>query len=169
MIRRTLYAVAAMAVVAALAPAGAAAQGEIHPGVQTFTNGAQCTANFIFRDGGGTYIGQAAHCSGTGGATETNGCDSGSLPIGTSVEVTGATQPGTLVYNSWLTMQANGETNPDACQYNDFALVRLAAADVATGRSDGTRLGRAHVSGCGPDEPRGVRVLVRQLRRCAPA
>jgi hypothetical protein len=108
----------------------------IHPGVQTFTEGAQCTANFIFRDGGGTYIGQAAHCSGTGGQTETNGCDSGSLPIGTPVAVGGATQPGTLIYNSWLTMQAVGETDPDACAYNDFALVRLNPADA--GRVDPT-------------------------------
>jgi hypothetical protein len=120
----------------------------IHPGVQTFTGGAQCTANFIFRDGGGTYIGQAAHCSGTGGATETNGCDSGSLPIGTPVEVSGATQPGTLVYNSWLAMQAAGETNPDACAYNDFALVRLNAADV--GRVDPTIPGWGGPSGLGP-------------------
>jgi hypothetical protein len=120
----------------------------IHPGVQTFTAGAQCTANFIFRDGGGTYIGQAAHCSGTGGATETNGCDSGSLPIGTPVEVSGATQPGTLVYNSWITMQANGETNADACQYNDFALVRIDPADV--GRVSSTIPGWGGPTGLGP-------------------
>jgi hypothetical protein len=74
-------------------------------------------------------IGQAAHCSGTGGATETNGCDSGSLPIGTPVEVDGASQPGTMVYNSWLAMQAAGEADPDACAYNDFALIRLNPAD----------------------------------------
>ena len=36
----------------------------------------------------------------------------------------------TLVYNSWLAMQAAGETDPDACAYNDFALVRLDPADV---------------------------------------
>ena len=47
----------------------AAAGGPIHPGVQTFTAGAQCTANFIFKDASSTYIGQAAHCSGTGAAT----------------------------------------------------------------------------------------------------
>jgi hypothetical protein len=75
------------------------------------------------------YIWRAAHCSGTGGATETNGCDSGSLPIGTPVEVDGASQPGTMVYNSWLTMQAAGEADPDACAYNDFALIRLNPAD----------------------------------------
>src|SRR5207302_7348804 len=88
-----------------------AATAPIHPGVQTFTAGAQCTANFVFTDGTNVFIGQAAHCSGTGGNTETNGCDSGSLPLGTPVEVTGATHPGTMVYNSWLTMQSNGEND----------------------------------------------------------
>ena len=101
----------------------------IHPGVQTYTAGAQCTANFVFTNGTDVFIGQAAHCSGTGGSTETNGCDSGSLPLGTPVEVNGATRPGTMVYNSWLTMQRVGETDADACQYNDFALVRLDPAD----------------------------------------
>jgi hypothetical protein len=108
----------------------------IHPGVMTFTEGAQCTANFVFRDGGGTYIGQAAHCSGTGAATDTDGCDSGTLPLGTPVEVGGATRPGTLVYSSWIAMQSSGETNDDACAYNDFALVKIDPADV--GRVDPT-------------------------------
>src|SRR3954453_19491247 len=112
----------------AWAPAGTAA---VHPGVQTFTNGAQCTANFVFSDGSNTYIGQAAHCSGTGGNTATNGCDSPSLPNGTAVEVTGASKPGVMVYNSWNTMQGNGEPAADPCQYNDLALVRLDPADVA--------------------------------------
>jgi hypothetical protein len=99
--------------------------------VQTRTNGAQCTANFVFYDAGDVYIGQAAHCSGTGAATETNGCNSASLPIGTPVQISGAGRPATLVYNSWITMQAAGETNPDACAYNDFALVRIDPADAA--------------------------------------
>lgn len=38
----------------------------IHPGVQLFTNGAQCTANFIFTNSAHVYVGQAAHCSGAG-------------------------------------------------------------------------------------------------------
>jgi hypothetical protein len=117
------------------APAGAsawapAAQATVHPGVMTFTDGGQCTSNFVFTQGSDVYLGQAAHCSGTGGATETNGCDSGSLPVGTPVEIDGASRPGTMVYNSWLTMQARSETNPDACEYNDFALVRVDPADV---------------------------------------
>jgi hypothetical protein len=130
-----LCAVAAIAIVAispaaasAWAPASSAA---VHPGVMTFTEGAQCTANFIYSDGTNTYIGQAAHCSGTGAATDTNGCDSESLPIGTPVEVDGASKPGTMAYNSWITMQQKGETNEDACAYNDLALVKLDPADVA--------------------------------------
>jgi hypothetical protein len=109
------------------APAATAA---VHPGVQTFTAGAQCTANFIYQDGTNVYIGQAAHCSGTGAPTDTDGCDSASLPIGTAVEVTGASKPGTMVYNSWLTMQANDEGNADTCAFNDLALVKLDPADV---------------------------------------
>jgi hypothetical protein len=111
----------------AWAPAGSA---PVHPGVQTYTQGAQCTSNFVFQEGGTVYLGQAAHCSGTGEATETDGCSSASLPLGTQVEVKGASGKGTLAYNSWLAMQAAGETDPDTCAYNDLALVRLDPADV---------------------------------------
>jgi hypothetical protein len=124
------------AVIGAFSPAQAAPQwapagsATIHPGVMTFTEGAQCTANFVFTDAAANvYIGQAAHCSGTGAATDTNGCDAESLPIGTQVEIDGASQPGTMVYNSWLTMQSANEQNADACNYNDFALVQLDPAD----------------------------------------
>ena len=130
-----LAALAALLVPAApaatAAPAWApAATAAIHPGVQTVTAGAQCTANFVFYSGSTVYIGQAAHCSGTGGSTETDGCTSGSLPLGTPVDV-GGVATGTLVYNSWLTMQAQGESDPDTCAYNDLALVQLSAADAA--------------------------------------
>lgn len=107
-----------------------AATAGIHPGVQTVTAGGQCTANFVFFDASNVYIGQAAHCSSTSGATSTNGCIAGSLPLGTPVEIQGASQPGVMVYNSWLTMQALGETDANTCAYNDFALVRIAAADL---------------------------------------
>ncbi len=112
----------------AWAPAG---QATIHPGVQTLTEGAQCTSNFVFTQGTDVYLGQAAHCSGTGSATDTDGCTSASLPVGTPVEIDGASRPGTLAYNSWITMQAKGETNADTCAYNDLALVKIDPADVA--------------------------------------
>lgn len=113
---------------AAWAPADSAT---IHPGTQTVTASGQCTANFIFSDGSNVYIGQAAHCSSTGAATDTNGCESASLPLETPVQIDGASQPGIMVYNSWLTMQSVGETDPDACAYNDFALVQIHPDDVA--------------------------------------
>jgi hypothetical protein len=102
--------------------------------VQTFTAGGQCTANFIFSNGTDVFIGQAAHCSGQGAATATNGCDQAAdpLPIGTAVEIVGFdgnSYFGTLAYSSWNTMLARGETDANTCNYNDFALVRLAQAD----------------------------------------
>jgi hypothetical protein len=158
---RTLLALAASVTlttaVATTAPAVAAAKGgkrtttvvsyapaasaKIHPGVQMYTEGAQCTANFVFSDGtGATYVGYAAHCAGLGEATDTNGCTAPSLPLGTRVEfveggslVTSGTTvgQGTLAYSSWLTMQQRGETDENTCAYNDLALVKVDAADVA--------------------------------------
>ena len=121
--------VVAFACIAA-APSATAATNGIHPGDQTFTNGAQCTANFIFTDSGNTYIGQAAHCSSTGSNTQTDGCTTQSLPLGTPVVILGANHPGTLAYNSWIAMQKAGETDPNACAYNDLALVRIDPADL---------------------------------------
>ncbi|GEP35123.1 hypothetical protein NSZ01_28910 [Nocardioides szechwanensis] len=126
-------------VTVAWAPAATAA---ITPGVQTNTAGSgQCTANFVFTDGAGNvYLGQAAHCASTGEATDTDGCLADSLPLGTRVTfnrggslLSSGTQvgAGTLVYSSWLTMQARGESNADTCAYNDFALVKVDAADVS--------------------------------------
>src|SRR4051794_41082403 len=117
--------------IASAAPTWApASSASVHPGVQTFTDGGQCTANFVFYDGAGTeYIGQAAHCSGTDGNTATDGCSSGSLPTGTPVTVNGASRPGTMVYNSWLTMQSLHESDANTCAFNDLALVKLDPAD----------------------------------------
>ncbi|EFL04455.1 MULTISPECIES: hypothetical protein [Actinomycetes] len=134
-------AVTALATAAALLPATAwaatpawapADTAAVHPGVQTRTNGAQCTSNFVYSNGTDVFLGQAAHCSGTGGSTETNGCSAGSLPLGTPVEIAGASKPGTLVYNSWLTMQSRHEADANTCQYNDLALVKIDPSDVST-------------------------------------
>ena len=121
----------------AWAPAGSAA---ITPGVQMFTKGAQCTGSFVFRDGAGrTYVGYAAHCAGRGAATDTDGCHTGSVPLGTPVRFArGATVAtggdtvgrGALAYSSWRTMRALGETRGPVCAANDFALVRVRAGDV---------------------------------------
>lgn len=109
-----------------------AAEATVLPGSQTYTEGAQCTANFVFTDGADLYLGQAAHCAGLGGAAAVNGCQSESLPLGTPVEIQGADHPGALVYSSWLTMQQVGETDVNTCHFNDFALVKLDPADHGT-------------------------------------
>ncbi|WP_183095247.1 hypothetical protein [Nocardioides stalactiti] len=113
----------------------------IHPGVQMYTDGAQCTANFVFTDRRGrVYVGYAAHCAGRGGQTDTNGCDTPSYPLGTRVTFGDGgnvlTEPtvvghGRLAYSSWMTMQRIGTTRSAPCNYNDFALVRVDRGDVA--------------------------------------
>jgi hypothetical protein len=141
-------AVGGIALGAVLAPAATAAPAHsgpghwapadsapIRPGVVTDTEGGgSCTSNFVFTSGDRTFIGQAAHCAGTGKATETNGCDSDTVGIGAPVTIKatdGTDRAGRLAYSSWVTMQANGETDPDTCSFNDFALVEIAADDVA--------------------------------------
>ena len=114
---------------------------EIHPGTMMYTDGAQCTANFVYTDAAGnTYLGYAAHCAGTGSSTDTNGCSTASLPLGTKVTFSddgsllssGTTVGGgTLAYSSWLTMQKDGEKDASTCAYNDLALVKVDPADVA--------------------------------------
>ncbi len=127
---------AASASLVAVAPASAApswapaATAAVHPGVQTETDGAQCTSNFVFYDASNDiYLGQAAHCAGTGSNTDTDGCTTPSKPLGTPVTVDGASQPGTLAYSSWGAMQAAGDTNADECAYNDISLIKLNSAD----------------------------------------
>jgi hypothetical protein len=127
----------------AWAPAGSAT---IRPGVMAFTNASsflngasQCTANFVYTDSAGNvYLGQAAHCSSTGEDTETNGCSTKSLPLGTPIYsgdiVNGGAQPGTkigtLAYNSWLSMQKEGQKDAATCAYNDLALIKVDPSQV---------------------------------------
>ena len=135
-----LSALAWLAVPAGTTPAVAAGGDRIGPGVQMFTDGAQCTANFVFTDSAGrSYVGYAAHCAGLGAATDTNGCQARSLPLGTKVRFAeGATVAtsgttlghGTLAYSSWRTMRALGTSDNHTCAANDFALVRVDKADV---------------------------------------
>ncbi|WP_181784589.1 serine protease, partial [Pseudonocardia pini] len=97
--------------------------------------GGVCTSNFVFRSGEGTlYLGQAAHCAGTGRSTETDGCSSSTMPVGTPVTVKGDggfTTTGRMAYSSWVTMQQRVETDPVVCGYNDFALVELPPSAAA--------------------------------------
>jgi hypothetical protein len=117
-----------------------AASASITPGVQMYTAGAQCTANFVYTDAAGeVYVGYAAHCAGLGAATDTDGCQADSLPLGTPVTFNSGGSVldegtvvghGTLAYSSWLLMQELGTTDAATCAYNDLALVKVDPADV---------------------------------------
>ena len=123
---------------AAWAPAATA---RIHPGTMMYTAGAQCTGNFVFTDSAGnTYLGYAAHCAGTGGSTDTNGCQTGSVPLGTKVDLTNdgnllregtIVGHGTLAYSSWITEHRLGTSDANTCAYNDLALVEIDPGDVS--------------------------------------
>ena len=122
----------ALAANASAVPAWApASSATIQPGAETVTEGSgQCTANFVFYDGSNNvYIGQSAHCQSVDAATATNGCVAATLPTGTRVTVEGASRPGTIVYSSWVAMQAANEQDADTCEFNDFALIKLDPAD----------------------------------------
>jgi hypothetical protein len=98
--------------------------------VTTITGNNLCTSNFVFTDArGDVYLGQAAHCASLGEATNTDGCATPALPVGTQVTIQGGTGPGVMVYNSWRAMQARKETDPNTCRYNDFSLVRINRRD----------------------------------------
>jgi len=146
---RRAAAIAAGTLTAALVPAlipspaqawAPADTATITPGVMMYTDGAQCTANFVFTDSSANvYVGYAAHCAGLGEATDTNGCAADSLPLGTPVTFNEGGSllsegtvlgKGKLVYSSWLTMHKLGTKDEDTCAYNDLALVKVDAADA---------------------------------------
>lgn len=125
----------------------------IRPGASLNNGG--CTANFVFTspDNSIVYLGTAAHCFSTSGNTETNGCRAGTEPLGTTMEVHGASRPAVLVYSSWVSMHERKESDADACAYNDFALLQLDPVDYPlvspamykyggpTGIADGNAIG----------------------------
>ena len=145
-IRMTLAALgavlaAALALVSpSLAPAAAgvdawapAATATIHPGVQMDSPRGQCTANFVFTNGADVLLGFAAHCVGTGAATDTERVRRrqprrSERPSRSRVRRSRAAS--STARGSPCRPPARPTSN--ACDYNDFALVRIAAADVAS-------------------------------------
>lgn len=147
MSRRTLVCVV-LALVAAFASVAAAPasladpewasveDATIRPGARMVTDGSGCTSNFVFvtnRPSGAVdkvILGYAGHCStSSSGATR---CLYEALPLGTPVEIEGASQPGKVVYNASGTMAAVGEFDDDVCEFNDLSLVELHPDDWAS-------------------------------------
>ncbi len=139
-----------------------------------YTDGAQCTANFVFTDAAdNVYVGYAAHCAGLGEATDTDGCLNESVPLGTPVTfntggslISNGTQvgTGTLVYSSWRTMRAIGETDANTCAYNDFALVKVEQRRQGQGQPEHPVLGRPHRHRHRRHRRRRPGLLLRQLQ-----
>lgn len=76
-----------------------------------------CTSNFVFLDkNGSAYLGMAAHCE---------------RRLGAEVIVEGAQHPGTVVYNSFATMDEVSEPDGHIRFANDFAVVALHEDDYA--------------------------------------
>ena len=105
-----------------------------------YTKGAQCTGNFVFTDGAGrVYVGYAAHCAGKGAATDTDGCDrhvTRSGPrCGSRAAAPSSPRGPPRPRHARLQLVADDaaarhDQDAAACAFNDFALVRVATADV---------------------------------------
>lgn len=84
---------------------------------------------------GPVYIGTAAHCmAGEDAQSSVDGCKEPVMPEGIEVSILGRdgqTYKGTVAYNSWAVMQAEGESDPELCNLNDLSLIRIDDADVA--------------------------------------
>ena len=129
-LRAALFAATAIGMLFVTSTAATAAT-VVRPGDQLSSSAGQCTANFVYTNGSTTFIGLAAHCFSTGTNTDTNGCSTGSLALGAPVTNANGDTIGTLAYSSWLTMQANHETDAETCAYNDISLVQLASGVTA--------------------------------------
>ena len=117
-----------------------------------YTDGAQCTANFVYTDAAGTtYVGYAAHCAGPGAATDTDGCQHRVPAARHPGHLQRGRQPGRRGHpgrhrHPGLQQLADhaehGEKDPNTCAYNDLALVKVDAGDVGKVEPLGPVLGR---------------------------
>ncbi|MGQ0678519.1 MAG: serine protease [Actinomycetota bacterium] len=130
----SLMAIPVPSIAQSATPAWAPAAGaSVKPGHTVITGPNLCTSNFVYFDPAGrVFLGQAAHCASHGDASQTNGCATPVMPLGTPVTIQGAGRPGTMAYNSWATMQAKNETDPNICRHNDFALIQVHPDDVGS-------------------------------------
>lgn len=86
----------------------------IRPGVLIHTPTRACPSNFLFArpDNTSLFLGTTAACM-------------KDVPVGSVVTIGGFEALGFLAYSSWETMEETGETDPDAREYNDFAVVKI--------------------------------------------
>ena len=87
---------------------------QIRPGVPIHAPKRDCASNFVFArpDNTSVFLGTTAYCF-------------RDMPVGTLVTVGGPENLGVLVYSSYEAMSEAKEQDPDAAQYNDFAVIRI--------------------------------------------
>jgi len=104
---------------------------DARPGqLATPDGGSTCSTNFVFSDGTRHFLGLAARCaSPTPNATDGCTADPGRLGRVDMQRIDNRIGPwgmsAWLVYSSWKAMQDAGETDPQACRHNDFALIEI--------------------------------------------
>lgn len=114
------------------APFAQASQAQVRPGVPIHAPKRDCASNFLYSTASGLlFLGSTASCF-------------RDMPVGTLVTVGGPENIGFLAYSSKETMDEVGETDGNARNYNDFALVFLDAS--VRPHANATLLGRS-----GPD------------------
>lgn len=88
-------------------------EARVRPGVPIHTFKRECPSNFVFTrpDQSSVFIGSTAYCF-------------RDQPVGTLVTIANDTV-GMLVYSSFEAMANANEQDPDAREYNDFAIIRI--------------------------------------------
>ena len=115
------------------------------------TNGGQCTSNFGSSTPRTTSTSVRRRTAPGQTATRPpTAATAGSLPVGTPVTVDGASQPGSIVYSSWVTMQANGETDPGHLPVQRHRADQAQSGGLRQGQPEHPVLGQAV-----PDPPDG--------------
>jgi hypothetical protein len=130
------------------APSWAApSEATIRPGVAIHAEKRDCPSNFLFErpDKSSVFLGSTAFCF-------------RDMPVGSIVTVGGPENIGVLVYSSWETMAEIEETDADAREYNDFAVVRLDPSVNAQVSPSLVGIGGPTALGKPGDAPLGARV-----------
>lgn len=92
----------------------------IRPGSILRTPARECVSNFVFTrpDNGSVFLGTSANCV-------------RDQPVGTLATIGDDEHLAVLIYSSWQTMAERNETDPDAREYNDFAVFYIDSSSRA--------------------------------------
>jgi hypothetical protein len=99
----------------------------------------KCRVALMLHQGRRVYAAVPASCTALPlqeGAVQ-DGCSAATAPVGTPVDMAGASKQPILVYNSFTYMQSMGVTKRHKCYYDDLALLKLKPIDARRARAAG--------------------------------